>query len=97
MEDIVINEEIHSDIETLEHDINNIDDLIKKAYHAMLLLDKKIWDSKEKDKIDEEFLPILRKFSENYSNYLNVQVKFMNEAVQKYEKLDQYIYQAINK
>ena len=83
-----INDDIRSDFDLVQKDIEEIGDLIQKTYRAMLKLDETVWRSKEKEKIDQDFLPYLKKYSEKYSNYLIARLNFVKNAVEKYEALD---------
>ena len=84
-----INSQVYSDFETIQTDIDNIVDIIQKTYRAMLKLDDSAWVAKEKDMIDAEFMPYLKKFSEQYRGYLNARLNLAKDAAQKYEELDQ--------
>ena len=86
---ITINNEVKSDFDLIENDIKEINDILEKTYRAVLKLDESVWKAKEKDKIDQEFVPYLKKFAEKYANYLMARLNFAKDAVSKYEELDQ--------
>ncbi len=85
---ININLKIQSDFAILEQDIKDIGDIIRRMDKAMLKLDGNFWKAKEKEKIDEEFMPYLQKYSDKYENYLMKRLNFIKEAVSRYEELD---------
>ena len=85
---ININNEVKSDFDIVKSDIEEIADILDKTYRAVLKLDERVWKAKEKDKIDQEFVPYLKKFTEKYPNYLMARLNFAKDAVAKYEELD---------
>ena len=85
---ININNEVKSDFDIVKSDIEEIGDILAKTYRAFLQLDESVWKAKEKDKIDQEFAPYLKKFAEKYSDYLMARLNFVKDAVQSYEELD---------
>ena len=89
--EININLKIHSDFAILEQDIKDIGDIIERINKAMLKLDDNFWKAKEKEKIDEEFIPYLQKYSDKYENYLMKRLNFIKDAVSRYEELDKEI------
>lgn len=85
---ININLKIQSDFAILEQDIKDIGDIIEKMNISMLRLDSNFWKAKEKEKIDEDFMPYLKKYSDKYTIYLMKRLNFIKDAVSKYEELD---------
>ena len=85
---ININLKIQSDFAILEQDIKDIGDIIEKMNISMLRLDSNFWKAKEKEKIDEDFMPYLKKYSDKYMIYLMKRLNFIKDAVSKYEELD---------
>lgn len=83
-----INNNIKSNFDIVQKDIQDISDLLQKTYRAMLKLDETVWKAKEKEKIDQEFMPYLKKYSDEYPNYLMARLNFVKDAVEKYEVLD---------
>ena len=86
--DLNINLQIQSDFSVIEQDIKDINDIINKINQAMLKLDDNFWHAKEKEKIDAEFMPYLKKYSNKYENYLMKRLNFIKDAVSRYEELD---------
>ena len=88
MNDLNINGKILADFDIIEKDIMDINETITDIYKSMLKLDESVWKAREKDKIDQEFMPYLKKYSEKYSNYLMYHLNFARDAVNKHIELD---------
>ena len=82
---------INTTIIEIGKDINEIKDILAEIYKAMLSLDESKWKSHEKDKIDEEFMPYLKKISEKYPLYLTKRLDFLKSSVERYQNLDKEI------
>ena len=87
--DLNINLEIQTDFSIIEQDIKDIGDIINEMNQAMLKLDDGFWHAKEKEKIDAEFMPYLKRYSDKYEIYLMKRLNFLKNAVLKYEELDE--------
>lgn len=89
MADLNLKESIYSDIEIIEKDINSIEKMLMQVYNAMKTLDEEKWKAKEKEKIDQEFMPYLEKVSTKYPVELKRNLNYLKIAVQAYEKHDE--------
>ena len=88
MSNIHLENSIDSTISKLENDIKNISDILINIHEAVLTLDESKWNTKEKKKMEEEFLPYLEKISLKYPLYLNNHLSFLKDAIEKYRVLD---------
>ena len=86
--DLNIDLQIQSDFLTIEQDIKDINDIINRINQTMLKLDDNFWHAKEKEKLDAEFMPYLKKYSDKYEIYLMKRLNFIKDAVLRYEELD---------
>ena len=86
--DLNIKIEVQSDFDEIEKDFNDINDIINKVYRAMLTLDENIWKTKEKEVIDQDFMPYLKNYSEKYYNYLMIRLNLARKAVESHYQLD---------
>ena len=84
MANITINNSIDNTIATIERDINEISKILNNMYKAMLTLDETKWNTKEKKKIDEDFMPYLEKVSLKYPLYLKERLVLTKKAIKKY-------------
>lgn len=84
MSNITINNSIDNTIATIERDINEISKILNNMYKAMLTLDETKWNTKEKKKIDEDFMPYLEKVSLKYPLYLKERLVLIKKAVNMY-------------
>lgn len=88
MSDLNLKKGIYEDISLIEKDIKNIEVLLKQVLEAMDCLDEKRWKSKEKNKIDQEFIPYLKKAYFNYPKELRSKLNHLKDAVNTYEETD---------
>ena len=90
-EKINIEDTIDDTLVNIENDINEIASILQETYKAMLTLDEKKWKAKEKERIDEDFMPYLKKISEKYPIYLTNKLNYAKNAVKTYRELDKQI------
>ena len=88
MSNISINYSVDDTLLLIENDIQNISEILNNIYNAVLTLDESKWNTKERKKLDEEFLPYLKKLSEKYPIYLNKRLDFTKDAVRKYKEIN---------
>ena len=88
MSDISLNYSVDDTLNLIANDINNISEILNNIYNAVLTLDESKWNTKEKKKLDEEFLPYLKKISEKYPIYLNKRLVFAKKSVNKYKEIN---------
>lgn len=88
MSDISLNYSVDDTLNLIANDINNISEILNNIYNAVLTLDESKWNTKEKQKLDEEFLPYLKKISEKYPLYLNKRLVFAKNSINKYKQLN---------
>ena len=88
MADIKLNNTIDNTLSNIDKDINDISDILINVYNAVMTLDETKWNTKEKIKIDEDFVPYLEKISTMYPDYLRKRLLFTKNAVQKYRELN---------
>ena len=88
MFDINIKNNIHSDIENIQKDINSIETILIDVFDAMKTLDETKWKAKEKERVDQEFIPYLEKLSTKYPKELNKHLNYLRSAVGAYETHD---------
>lgn len=72
----------------LEKDNKNIVDIIKNINDAIRLLDKSKWNSKEKEKFDEQFVPYITSLDNQMFEYLNTCTNLLKNAKETYKELD---------
>ena len=84
-----INNNVSTDFDALDKDINDIESILQETYKEMLKLDETVWKAKEKEKIDQTFVPYLKRFTESYPSYLRVRLQFARDSVQSHYELDQ--------
>ena len=75
-------------INNIEKDIKNIEDNINNTYNAVDTLNDSKWNTKEKKKMDEEYLAYLKKIKDGYGKYLNRRLNTVKDAVNKYYATD---------
>ncbi len=83
-----INNEVSADFDALDKDIRDLESILQETYKEMLKLDDSVWKAKEKDKIDQTFMPYLQKFSEYYPGYLRLRLQFARDSVGAHQELD---------
>ena len=72
----------------IEKDINELESILTNIYQATETLDDRKWFSNEKTKIDNEYVPYLKKVSEGAPLALRKQLKFARDALSKYTELE---------
>lgn len=75
----------------IENDIKEIASILEESYKAMLTLDENRWKAREKERIDAEFVPYLKKISEKYPLYITSKLNIAKTAVETYRNLDKTI------
>ncbi len=75
-------------LEIIEADIDEISDIIKKIYEKMLDLDDSKWKGKEKDKIDNQYMPYLNKLDQETNGYLKSYVAQIKESIEMFNQAD---------
>ena len=83
-----INSQVLADFDALDKDISDIENIIQEAYKVKLILDETVWKAKEKEKIDQTFMPYLQRFAEFYPGYLRVRLQFARDSVQAHQEED---------
>ena len=79
---------IEQQLSVIELDIKKIVDIINKIYNKMLLLDESKWKGHEKDVIDREYMPYLKKLDAKTGNYLMNFVALIRESVNLHKETD---------
>lgn len=72
----------------IEEDIQVITDLFKSINTEMLKLDSSVWVGKEKDKIDEQYMPYLKKLDESTNQYLMKYVNNIRQSIIAHQEAD---------
>ena len=91
MANLKLNDSIDNTLINIENNINNIQEILTNIYNAVVTLDEKKWNTKEKIKIDEEFVPYLKKILSVYPISLKRRLDFTRKAVEKYRNIDQQL------
>ena len=84
-----INSAVFSDLDNMDKNINDLENVLSDLYQTLLKLDDTVWKTKEKEKIDQTFIPYIKKFFESYPSYLRIRVQFARNAVLAHQKLDE--------
>ena len=87
-DNIKLQEPIDITISNIDKDIKNISEILDNIYKAVLTLNESKWNTKEKKKMEEEFIPYLKTISLKYPKYLNDRLKLLQNAVEKYRTLN---------
>ena len=85
---LMINDDVLSNFNKFEQDIDKLNDILQKTYKVMLELDENVWKTREKEVIDQTFMPYLKKFTSFYPDYLKIRLQFAKDAVQSHHELD---------
>jgi len=88
MRDFEIKSSVNEDYANIENDINDISTIIANVYKAMLTLDDRKWKSKEKEKIDQEFVVYLKNISEKIPSNLTKRLNYAKLALEKHQEQD---------
>lgn len=94
MSNLKLNDSIDNTLINIENNINSIQDIFTNIYNAVLTLDEKKWNTKEKLKFDEEFVPYLKIITTTYPESLKQRLEFTRAAVEKYRNIDQQLKKA---
>ena len=86
---LTINSAVLENFSAMDKNIAVIENILQETYKKMLELDESVWKAKEKDKLDQTFMPYLKKFMEYYPDYLRLRVEFARDAVNKHHELDE--------
>ena len=73
--------EVENTLLLIEEDIKEIASIIENTFNAMKTLDQRKWQGKEKDKIDNQYIPYLEKLNNNTSLYLTSFVTKIREGI----------------
>jgi len=83
--DIEIKElELENLIGVLEDDNKNMIEAIDSIYDAMIKIEKNDWSSPEKTRLDEGFIPYLKRQSDVLNEELTSRTEILKEALQIY-------------
>ena len=85
---LIINSAVLENFSEMDRNIETIENILQETYKKMLELDESVWKAKEKDKLDQTFMPYLKKFMESYPDYLRLRVQFAKDAVNAHHELD---------
>lgn len=92
MKDINIQyHELEAKILKLEEYNSKLEDIIKNINCKIKSLDENIWNSPEKKKLDEQFIPYIEKLEMNIGIYLKVNIDVLKKAVIAYQKSESNI------
>ncbi len=83
-----ITPDVDAKIATIEEDIRVISDLFKEVNTEMLKLDASVWVGKEKDKIDNQYMPYLKKLDESTNMYLMNFVDNIKLSIEAHRETD---------
>ena len=83
-----INSAVIADFDALDKDINDIEAILQELYKETFKLDDTVWKAKEKEKIDQSFVPYLKRFTEYYAGYLRLRLQFARDSVQSHKEAD---------
>ena len=89
LDDLSINSRALADLDAMNVNIDNLSDVLQELYLEMSKLDETVWKAKEKDKIDQTFIPYLKKFATSYPTYLKNRVEFARTAITAHQKFDE--------
>ena len=71
---------------SLEEDNNNIDEIIKKMQLEIKKLDNMVWQSSEKEKLDEKYVSYFQMIENGLKPYLQECSNFVKNAALKYQQ-----------
>ncbi len=77
--------EAEAQLKVIEEDIKALSDILKSVNTEMLKLDAKVWAGKEKDKIDEQYMPYLDKLDKKSESYLT---RYVTAIRQSFDDID---------
>lgn len=78
-------------IQIIQKDIEEIGKIIEGIYEKMESLDGKKWRGKEKEKIDEEYMPYLKELKTKTPIYLNRYVEMIREGAELHQEAEEKI------
>ena len=85
-------EGLRNKIEIIESDITRIEDILKQVEIATTSIDnEKIWVSKEKTKMDSDYIPYVKRISINVPIALRKHLNHIRKALSKYEETEEEI------
>ena len=86
---LTINSAVLENFSAMDKNITAIESILQETYKKMLELDESVWKAKEKEKLDQTFMPYLKKFMESYPDYLRLRVQLARDAVNAHHELDE--------
>lgn len=94
---IIENRKLSNLINELEKNVNDITDIIKKMNISIRTLNDDNWQSKEKNKLDDELLPFISHLDDHLLNYLMEPVNLLKNINQVYSDKESDISKNIDK
>lgn len=79
---------IESQLSIIEENIKEIVNIIHLVYEKMQTLDESVWKGIEKDKIDQEYMPYLKKLDEETEKYLMSYVEQIRASVNLHKEVE---------
>lgn len=88
MSNLNLNNNIENNFIKIETNITNIDNILNETYNKFLEIDETMWKAREKDKLDEEFVPYLREITVNTKDNLEKHLNYLKNAVSLHKSVD---------
>ena len=76
---------LNDTIKKIENSIINIETTINNVQKEMLSFNENNWTGRQKEIIDDEFMPYLKTISTDYPSYLRERVKFLKKSIMLYQ------------
>ena len=94
---LYVNDNVDSDLENMLNDISSLEEILNNVVTEIDKLDENVWKTKEKDQIDQTFIPFLKKYKDRYPNFLRKNVDIVkNKGIEQYRNLESKISDSIS-
>ena len=87
MNDIKIDFNINGTINEIENYVNEIDNNLKRLYEISLI-DKSMWNTRESEIYETDYLNYVKDLSIRYPLYLRNYLEFLKSTISKYMDID---------
>lgn len=87
---------LDENIEKLDENIREMETILKDTLQGYETLDENTWIGPEKKKLDDQFLPYLKKISIKYPELLNASSTFLKKSSITYQNLDKKLKEEID-
>lgn len=88
MSNLNLNNNIENNFTNIQSNITNIDNILNEIYNKFLEIDETMWKAREKDKLDEEFIPYLKDIKVNTKDNLEKHLNYLKSAVSLHKSVD---------